>query len=347
MPSTPCSPRSRPSSGLYLASRWYEREQGREMEGLERDVGVVVEGFFLFLFTPWCFRFVSLKPQTPLSHNLDPLPLLQKKKKHKHQHQQVPPHAPLVLVVSGPSGVGKDAAIQALHRARPGLRFVVTATSRARRPGEVDGVDYTFVSKNEFERMIESGELLEHAVVYGEYKGIPKKAVAAALEAARRDVAERDALLKTRAEAAAERALAAAAAGASGSLPSSEEDAAPPPAPPLPLGAGVVVLRIDVQGAATVRRLLPSHSCVSVFLVAESEAALAARLAARGTEEPGALATRVATARSEAARASEFDFVVVNTENDVGGTVEALGAIVDAERCRSSRRLVKKEEETP
>ena len=259
MPSTPCSPRSRPSSGLYLASRWYEREQGREMEGLERDVGVVVEGFFLFLFTPWCFRFVSLKPQTPLSLNLDPLPLLQKKKKHKHQHQQVPPHAPLVLVVSGPSGVGKDAAIQALHRARPGLRFVVTATSRARRPGEVDGVDYTFVSKNEFERMIESGELLEHAVVYGEYKGIPKKAVAAALEAARRDVAERDALLKTRAEAAAERALAAAAAGASGSLPSSEEDAAPPPAPPLPLGAGVVVLRFDVQGAATVRRLLPSH----------------------------------------------------------------------------------------
>lgn len=181
--------------------------------------------------------------------------------------------------------------------------------------------------------MIESGELLEHAVVYGEYKGIPKRAVEAALEAARRDVEERDAALKARAEAAAERA--AAEASAAGPLPSEEQA----PLPPLPLGAGVVVLRVDVQGAASVRRLLPASSCVSVFLVAESEAALAARLAARGTESPRSLATRVATARSEAARAAEFDFVVVNAENDVEGTVEALGAIVDAERCRSSRRL--------
>lgn len=175
--------------------------------------------------------------------------------------------------------------------------------------------------------MITNEELLEHAVVYGEYKGIPKKAVAAALDAAKKDVEERDAALKERAEEAAE------AAAAAGSSSPSEEPL------PLPLGAGVVVLRLDVQGAATVRQLLPARSLVSVFLAAESEAALAARLAARGTESPSALATRVATARSEAARAAEFDFVVVNAEGDVGGTVEALGAIVDAERCRSSRRL--------
>lgn len=185
--------------------------------------------------------------------------------------------------------------------------------------------------------MISSEQLLEHAVVYGEYKGIPKKAVEAALEAARRDVDERDRALKERAAEATEEA----AVGSPSPSPSSSSQQPAPSPTPLPLGTGVVMLRLDVQGAATVRKLLPPQSCVSVFLVAESEVALAARLAARGTETPEDLATRVATARSEAARAAEFDFVVVNAENDVQGTVEALGAIVDAERCRSSRRLSK------
>ena len=281
--------------------------------------------------------------RSPLDLNLFLLP---QKNPFLNLFNQVPPHAPLVLVVSGPSGVGKDAAIRALHAARPGIRFVVTATSRERRPGEIDGVDYTFVSKQRFEEMISNDELLEHAVVYGEYKGIPKRAVEAALEAAREDVEERDRLLKRRAEEAAEAEVGEkdeeggsppSAPSAAAAVPAPSDPSSPPPPPGA--GAGVVVLRLDVQGAATVRSLLPPSSCVSVFLVAESEAALAARLSARGTETPQALATRVATARSEAARASEFDFVVVNAEDDVDGTVEALGAIVDAERCRSSRRV--------
>lgn len=82
-----------------------------------------------------------------------------------------------VVVVSGPSGVGKDTVLRRLQEKRPDLLFVVTATSRAKRPGEVEGVDYFFVSKDEFERMIHDQELIEHAVVYGEYKGIPKKQV--------------------------------------------------------------------------------------------------------------------------------------------------------------------------
>jgi guanylate kinase len=98
-----------------------------------------------------------------------------------------------------------------------------------------------------------------------------------------------------------------------------------------------VVLRLDVQGAATVRALLPG--CVSVFLTAESEAALAARLAARGTESGAALAARVAAARAEAARASEFDYVIVNAQGDVDGTVDALCAVMDAEKLRAARRL--------
>ncbi|POO02307.1 Guanylate kinase [Trema orientale] len=84
---------------------------------------------------------------------------------------------PLIIVVSGPSGVGKDALIKKLRETREGLHFVVTATSREMRPGEVHGKDYYFVSKDEFLGMVERDELLEYALVYGDYKGIPKQQI--------------------------------------------------------------------------------------------------------------------------------------------------------------------------
>ncbi|KAJ8767536.1 hypothetical protein K2173_017605 [Erythroxylum novogranatense] len=84
---------------------------------------------------------------------------------------------PLIVVISGPSGVGKDALIGKLREARKNLHFVVTATSRPMRPGEIDGKDYYFVSKDEFLSMVERNELLEYALVYGDYKGIPKKQI--------------------------------------------------------------------------------------------------------------------------------------------------------------------------
>ncbi|XP_023539198.1 guanylate kinase 3, chloroplastic-like isoform X2 [Cucurbita pepo subsp. pepo] len=89
----------------------------------------------------------------------------------------LPKPSPLIIVISGPSGVGKDAVIKRLREVREGLRFVVTATSRSMRPGEVDGEDYYFVSKEEFLAMIERNELLEYALVYGDYKGIPKRQI--------------------------------------------------------------------------------------------------------------------------------------------------------------------------
>lgn len=79
---------------------------------------------------------------------------------------------PLIIVISGPSGVGKDAVIKRLREVREGIHFVVTATSRAKREGEVDGKDYFFVSKEEFLSMVQRDELLEYAMVYGDYKGI-------------------------------------------------------------------------------------------------------------------------------------------------------------------------------
>src|SRR5512135_665353 len=77
----------------------------------------------------------------------------------------------LLVVISGPSGVGKDSVLRGLKKLGQPFRFVPTMNTRARRPDEVDGVDYHFVSTEEFVTMVEQGELLEHAVVYGDYKG--------------------------------------------------------------------------------------------------------------------------------------------------------------------------------
>lgn len=179
--------------------------------------------------------------------------------------------------------VGKDAVVRQLQARRPETRFVVTATTRPMRPGERHGVDYLFVSRPEFDSLIARDELLEHALVYGEYKGIPKSQV-------------RDALAE----------------------------------------GHDVVLRLDVQGAATMRRLLPC--AVFVFLVAESEAALAQRLMSRKTEPPDKLRLRVATARDETRRMDEFDYVVVNAQGRLDAAVDALCSIIDAERCKVHRQ---------
>jgi guanylate kinase len=186
---------------------------------------------------------------------------------------------PLLVVISGPSGVGKDATIQRMRAHGFPCCFVVTTTTRPQRPGEVDGVDYHFVSEDAFEHMIEQEELLEHALVYGQYKGIPKAGVRTAL--------------------------------------SSGQD---------------VVIRVDVQGAATVRQLVPQ--AVTIFLTAESEEALLERLCRRHTEDEEQLKRRIKTARAELHRACEFKYRVVNRECALDDTVEKVTAIMDAERCR-------------
>lgn len=88
---------------------------------------------------------------------------------------------PLLVVISGPAAAGKDALIQRMQELNGRFHFVVTATDRAPRPGEVDGVDYYFVSTAEFNRMIQDDELIEHAIVYGQHKGVPKQHVREAL----------------------------------------------------------------------------------------------------------------------------------------------------------------------
>ncbi len=186
---------------------------------------------------------------------------------------------PVLVVISGPSGVGKDSTLDELKRLGTPFYFVVTATTRPQRTSEIDGVDYHFVSMAEFAEMINRNELLEYAIVYGDYKGIPKRHV-------------RDALASGR----------------------------------------DVIMRIDVQGAATIRKLVPQ--AITVFMTAQTEEELVMRLQRRRSEPPGQLEIRIATARQELKRVQEFDYVVVNREDRLEETVRQILAIITAEKCR-------------
>lgn len=202
-----------------------------------------------------------------------------------HTPEFGPLKAPLLIVISGPSGVGKDSVLQRMKDRGLPFHFVVTATTRPQRPEEKEGIDYIFVGREEFATMIDQGELMEYAVVYGDYKGIPKAQVRKAL--------------------------------------SSGED---------------VLMRVDVQGAATVRKISPE--AILIFLTTSSEQELVERLEKRKTESNEDLKLRIATARQEFKRITEFDYVVVNRENKLDETVDTIRAIIDAEHHRVEPRKV-------
>ena len=197
----------------------------------------------------------------------------------------LPEIQPLLIVISGPSAVGKDSVINRMKERQLPFCFVVTATTRPPRPDEVNGVDYIFVSKDEFAEMIEKGELLEYAIVYNDYKGIPKQQVRQALD--------------------------------------SGKD---------------VVMRVDVQGAATIRKLCPE--ALTIFLLVESEARLLERLTQRKSETPEGLKLRIATAHQEMTHMGEFDYVIVNTDGRLDETVDTIRAIIVAEHHRVHPRKV-------
>jgi guanylate kinase len=190
---------------------------------------------------------------------------------------------PLLIVISGPSGVGKDAVIQRMKERDLDFHFVITLASRLPRAGEVDGVDYFFVTKEQFEVMIQAGELLEYANVYEEYKGIPKSQVRKAVETGKD-----------------------------------------------------MVMRLDVQGAATIRKICPE--ALLIFLTVESEEDLVVRLQKRKSEKPAALERRIKTARRELTKVKKFDYCVVNRENHLDDTVDTIMAIIRAEHHRAKPR---------
>jgi guanylate kinase len=88
---------------------------------------------------------------------------------------------PLLVVLSGPSGVGKDAVLARMRKSERPFHYVITATTRPKRAREKNGVDYHFLSRKEFQQMIDKHQFLEWAKVYGNYYGVPKNQITSAL----------------------------------------------------------------------------------------------------------------------------------------------------------------------
>ncbi len=185
----------------------------------------------------------------------------------------------LLIVLSGPSGVGKDVAIARLKERGFDIYYVVTATTRERRENEVDGRDYFFLTRAQFEETIARDGFLEWSNVYGNLYGPPIAQV-------REKLAEgRDVLLK-----------------------------------------------IDVQGAEKVRAR--ARDGVFIFLAPPSLDELVTRLRARRTESEAELEVRVDNAYKEMAAIEHYDYAVVNHDGQLDEAVEAIGAIITAERLR-------------
>jgi guanylate kinase len=128
--------------------------------------------------------------------------------------------------------------------------------------------------------MVDKDEFLEYALVYGDYKGVPKQQI-------------RDFMAK----------------------------------------GYDVVLRVDIQGAQTLRKVL-GKSAVFVFLMAESEVDMVERLVDRNTETKESLLVRISTAKEEMKHVRNFDYVVVNAKGKLENAVKLLESIIDAEKAK-------------
>ncbi|MDH4068072.1 MAG: guanylate kinase [Dehalococcoidia bacterium] len=193
---------------------------------------------------------------------------------------------PLLIVLSGPSGVGKDAVLARMKKAERPLHYVVTATTRPRRAREKNGVNYHFLSRRQFQQMIDKHQFLEWANVYGNYYGVPKDEVS----------------------------------------------------PALAKGVDTIV-KVDVQGAATIRKILPQ--AVFIFLMPPAAQALEKRLKRRRSESSQDLALRLATAKKEIKTLPLFDYVITSHQNKLDEIVSRIDAIITAEKCRVKPRTVK------
>ena len=200
-------------------------------------------------------------------------------------NQDLAPREGLVVVLSGPSGVGKDTVIEAIAKSGFQIHKVVTATTRAIRTGEIDGRDYHFLETEAFHRWREDGRFLEWAEIYGRFYGTPKAEVQSALARGQ-----------------------------------------------------VVLLKIDVQGAAQIRRSIPN--AVYIFLGPENADDLIRRLERRGTESDAQFQRRIQHARWELEQAKDYEYLVINRHDQVACAAEQVKAIVVAERLRVQPRHI-------
>ena len=193
---------------------------------------------------------------------------------------------PLLVILSGPSGVGKDAALNELRKLDRPWHFVVTATTRTIRPGETDGIDYIFLDEPTFLEMKDRNEFVECAQVYGRWYGVPRSQVTDGLQAGKD-----------------------------------------------------VILKIDVQGAATVRKMAPD--ALFIFMVPGSFEELRDRLAQRMTESTPEMELRLKTASDELRQADNFDRQVVNSKDNLRQAVADIDATISAEKRRHGRTAIR------
>jgi len=193
--------------------------------------------------------------------------------------------SPLVIVISGPSGVGKDAILTRIKEKGYPFAFMTTVTTRPRRSNEKHQVDYNFISVDEFQKLLRSGGLLEWAKVYGNWYGVPKGPLKEAL--------------------------------------ARDQD---------------TIIKVDVQGAANLKKILPG--AVFIFILPPSMSELSNRLMQRCTETEGDLTLRLKTAEVEMQQLSNFDYIVLNPCNDIDSAIENILAIVKAEKCRVNPRQI-------
>jgi len=192
---------------------------------------------------------------------------------------------PLLIVISGPSGAGKDALLTRMKKSGYPLKYITTVTTRAQRAKERDNVNYHFVPTTKFQEMIKNNELLEWANVYGNWYGVPRQPVKKALD--------------------------------------SGQD---------------VIVKVDIQGAATIKKILPE--AVFIFVMPPSMEELVTRLKQRHTESPFDLALRIKTAEEEIKQLPLFDYIVVNKRDEIDQAVSEIKAIITAEKCRASPRKI-------
>ena len=169
--------------------------------------------------------------------------------------------------------MGKDSVIDGLKKLGRPYRFTVTATTRAMRPNERDGIDYIFLTTEEFRHMIEQNDLLEWAEVYGNLYGVPKSQVNDALNRGQN-----------------------------------------------------VIMKIDVQGAATVKKLHPD--AVLIFLEPPDMKSLEERMRIRNTESEAELQTKLTTAYQEMHEANWFDYRVVNPDGRLDDAIASIDRII-------------------
>jgi len=208
-----------------------------------------------------------------------------KKASYESQNPFNLPKRPLLIVISGPSGAGKDAVLTKMKELGCPLEYIVTVTTRPQRDKERNNVDYHFISTERFQEMIERKEFLEWANVYGNWYGVPKEPVKQALDK----------------------------------------------------GQDIIV-KVDIQGAATIKKILPQ--AVFIFLVPPSMEELVLRLKQRHTESPFDLALRTKTAEAEIKQLSLFDYIVVNKRDEIDLAVSDIKAIITAEKCRVTPREI-------